>query len=120
MILVDTSIWIGHLRSNNTVLASLLNSTMVLTHPYVIGELALGNLRQRKTVVTALSDLPHANVATDREVLHFIDRYALFGKGIGYIDTHLLATARLTTGVQLWTDDNKLRHVAEELGLAFK
>jgi len=86
----------------------------------VIGELALGNLRQRKTVLTALSDLPHATVATDREVLQFIDRYALFGKGIGYIDTHLLAAARLTNGVQLWAADNKLHDVADELGVAFK
>ncbi len=120
MILVDTSIWVNHLRSNNKVLASFLDSTMVLTHPFIIGELALGNLRQRKAVLTAVSDLPHANMATDAEVLQFIDRYALFGKGIGYIDAHLLTAARLTAGVHLWTNDNKLRDVADELGLAMK
>jgi predicted nucleic acid-binding protein len=89
---------------------------MVLAHPFVIGELALGNLRQREIVLSALSDLPRASVATDAEVLHFIDRHALFGRGIGY--AHLLAAARLTAGAELWTNDTRLHGVAVQLGLA--
>jgi hypothetical protein len=120
MILVDTSIWIDHLRSNNKLLGSLLGSESVLIHPFVIGELALGNLRQRKTILTALSDVPRVGMAADTEVLHFIDRYELFGRGIGYIDAHLLAAVRFIPGTYLWTSDNKLHEVADELYLAMK
>jgi predicted nucleic acid-binding protein len=120
MILVDTPIWIDHLRSNNKLLGSFLDSESVLIHPFVIGELALGNLRQRKTILTALSDLPRVSMAADTEVLHFIDRYELFGRGIGYIDAHLLAAARFIPGTYLWTNDNKLHQVADELDLAMK
>jgi len=93
---------------------------MVLAHPFVIGELALGNLRQREVVLGALSDLPHASVATDVEVLHYISRYALFGRGVGYVDVHLLAAVRLTAGAELWTNDKRLHAVAAELDLEFK
>jgi|SRR5581483_3211176 len=93
---------------------------MVLAHPFVIGELALGNLRARETVLNALADLPHASVATDAEVLHFIERHALFGRGIGYIDAHLIATVQLTAGAELWTNNKRLRGVAAQLGLAFE
>ena len=99
-------------------LAGLLESGMVLAHPFVIGELSLGNLRQREAVLTALSDLPAASIATDAEVLHFIDRHTLFGRGVGYIDTHLLAAVRLTAGAALWTNDKRLHGVAVQLGLA--
>lgn len=118
MILVDTSVWVGHLRTGDKALAALLDNGAVLTHPFVIGELALGNLRRREAVLKALSDLPHASVATDAEVLHFIDRQALFGRGIGYVDAHLLAAVRLTAGADLWTNDKRLHAVAEQLGLA--
>jgi predicted nucleic acid-binding protein len=118
VILVDTSVWIDHLRARNKVLGSLLDAGMVLAHPFVIGELALGNLRQREIVLSALSNLPHASVATDAEVLHFIDRHALFGRGIGYVDTHLLAAARLTAGAAFWTNDARLKGIAVQLGLA--
>lgn len=118
MILADTSVWIDHLRRGDGVLAGLLDAGTVLTHPFVIGELALGNLRQRETVLEALSDLPHASAATDAEILHFIDRHALFGRGIGYIDAHLLAAARLTQGAKLWTKDRRLHGVAVQLDLA--
>jgi hypothetical protein len=84
----------------------------------VIGELALGNLRRRDPILSALPDLPRAIVATDTEVLHFIDRHALFGRGIGYIDAHLLAAVQLTAGAKLWTNDKSLLHVANALGLA--
>ena len=118
MILVDTSVWVDHLRRGDKTLAALLDGGAVLTHPFVIGELALGDLRRRETVLKALSDLPHAGVATDDEVLHFIDRQALFGRSIGYVDAHLLAAVRLTAGTQLWTNDKRLHGVAEQLGLA--
>ena len=119
MILVDSSVWIDHLRAGDAVLTGLLQTGLVLTHPFVIGELALGNLRQRETVMDALAGLPRASVATDAEVLHFIDRHALFGRGIGYVDVHLLAAARLA-GAALWTNDERLLGVAAGLSLAFK
>jgi predicted nucleic acid-binding protein len=118
VILVDTSVWVDHLRATDETLSGLLSAGMVLAHPFVIGELALGNLGQRQTVLTALSDLPQAIVATDRETLHFIDRHKLFGRGVGYIDIHLLAAARLTPGTTLWTRDKRLHAVAVQLGLA--
>ena len=118
MILADTSIWIDHLRTGDSVLASLLDAGTVLAHPFIIGELALGNLRQRELVLGALSDLPHASVATDSEVLHFISRHALLGRGVGYVDAHLLAAVQLTAGAKLWTSDRKLHSVAVQLGLA--
>ena len=118
MILVDTSVWVDHLRANDKALVALLDTGAVLAHPFVIGELALGNLRQREIVLNALSDLPRTRVATDVEVLHFIDRRRLFGRGIGYIDAHLLAAVQLTAGAELWTKDKRLHGVAVELGLA--
>jgi predicted nucleic acid-binding protein len=118
VILADTSVWVDHLRRGDKTLAALLDAGTVLVHPFVIGELALGNLRQREIVLNALADLPHASVATDAEVLHFIERHALSGRGIGYIDAHLLAAAKLTAGAELWTNDKRLHAVAVQLGLA--
>ena len=118
MILVDTSVWVDHLRADDQALAALLDASAILVHPFVIGELALGNLRHREIVLNALSDLPHASAATDLEVLHFIDRHTLFGRGIGYVDGHLLAAVQLTAGAELWTKDKRLHGVAIELGLA--
>ncbi len=118
MILVDTSVWVGHLRASDETLVGLLDAGMVLAHPFVVGELALGTLTQRGTVLEALSDLPRAVVATDGEVLHLIDRHRLFGRGVGYIDIHLLAAVRLTAGAALWTHDKRLHGVAVQLGLA--
>ena len=118
MILVDTSVWIDHLRANDNALIALLDTGAVLAHPFVIGELALGNLHQREIVLNPLSDLPQASVATDMEVLHFIGRRTLFGRGIGFFDAHLLAAVQLTAGAQLWTKDKRLHGVAVELGLA--
>lgn len=118
MILADTSVWVDHLRAGAPVFTALLDAGMVLAHPFVIGELALGNLRQREMVLKALADLPHASVATDAEVLHFIELHALSGRGIGYIDAHLLAAVKLTAGAELWTNDKRLHGVAVQLGLA--
>jgi len=118
MILVDTSVWVDHFRATNHALAARLDAGAVLMHPFVTGELALGQLRQRKTVLTALSDLPQALVATDVEILGFIDRHAIYGRGIGYVDVHLLAAVRLTADAKLWTSDRRLHGIAEELSLA--
>ena len=118
MILVDTSVWVEYLRTGNEMLAVLLDGGEVLGHPFVMGELALGSLRRRDAFLSDLRDLPQAIVAEDEEVLCLIDRDALFGRGIGYIDAHLLAAARLTTGAKLWTRDRRLRAVAARLGLA--
>lgn len=118
MILVDTSVWVDHLRGADLALAALLEARQILTHPYVIGELALGSLRNRGVVISALTDLPSAIVADNSEVMAFIQRNALFGRGIGYVDVHLLAAARLTAGASLWTNDKRLKAVAETLGLS--
>ncbi len=117
MILVDTSVWIDHFRRNDPSLAVLLEGGRVLTHPFVIGELALGALKQRNVILNALQDLPRANIATDDEALSFIARHSLFGQGVGYIDAHLLASARLTPGASLWTRDKRLRALAERLSI---
>ncbi len=118
MILVDTSIWVDHLRGGDAFLVRLLDRGQVLSHPFVVGELALGNLRQRQIVLAAFAGLPCADAATDVEVLRFIDACNLSGRGIGYIDVHLLAAVRLTAGAELWTRDHRLQRVAKELGVA--
>jgi predicted nucleic acid-binding protein len=118
VILVDTSVWIDHLRAGDKTLADLLHRGMVLAHPFVTGELALGNLRQRNLVLSALQDLPQTSVATDWEILNYVDRHSLFGLGIGYVDVHLLAAVALTAGAALWTRDRRLHGTADQLGLA--
>lgn len=118
MILVDTSVWVDHLRSGDSMLAQLLETGKVLAHAFVTGEIALGALRQRRLVLDALRDLPQAVAATEQEVLHFIDRHELFGTGIGYVDAHLLAAAQLTPGAALWTRDKRLLRLAGRLALA--
>ena len=120
MILVDTYVWVEHFRVGDKVLADLLDSGMVLMHPFVLGELALGHLRQREMVIDALSGLPSARVATDAEVIRFIDQHALFGRGVGYVDVHVLAGVRLTEGAVLWTKDKRLHVIAIKLGVAFR
>jgi predicted nucleic acid-binding protein len=116
MILVDTSVWVDHLRDGDKILAELLNTSRVLAHPFVIGEIALGHLRRRETILEALHDLPQAPPATDAEVLALIAGNGLAGLGIGYIDAHLLASARIAAS-QLWTRDRRLARVAGALGL---
>ncbi len=120
MILVDTSVWVDHLRRDNAPLGELLRAGRVLSHPFVIGEVALGQMRQRKPILAALSDLPRAQVATDDETMSFIESHSLYGRGVGYVDVCLLAAVRLTTGAALWTNDRRLRAVADALGLGMK
>ena len=118
MILVDTSIWIDHLRTGDAHLVHLLGEGAVLAHPFVIGELALGNLPKRDVVLGALLDLPQVQVASDSEVSRFITDKTLYGTGIGYIDAHLLAAVLLTPGTLLWTRDERLQAVSTQLGIA--
>lgn len=117
MILVDTSVWVEHLRRGLPRLATHLQEGEALIHPWVIGELACGNLRNRSQVLELLQGLPAATVASDAEVLMLIERDQLMGRGIGYVDAHLLASARLSH-CRLWTQDRRLAVVAEEQGLA--
>lgn len=118
MILVDTSVWVDHLRRGDTHLAALLENSAVLVHPFIIGEIACGSLADRATVLELLQDLPMAAMAEAGEVLVFIDRHQLHGKGIGYVDAHLLAAVALNHGARLWTRDKRLRAAAQALGYA--
>jgi predicted nucleic acid-binding protein len=115
--LVDTSVWIDHLRVGNSRLASFLQDALVLTHPFVIGELACGRLENREQVLILLRVLPAAEMAEHNEVLGFAERYRLYGRAIGWIDAHLLASARLSAAA-LWTLDRPLHRVATSLRLA--
>jgi predicted nucleic acid-binding protein len=118
VIIVDTSVWIDHLKSSDPVLADLLGMGRVLAHSFVTGELALGSLRQRRTVLESLCALPQATIASDDEVMMLIEREQLYGLGIGFVDAHLLAAVRLTPGAMLWTRDRRLRQAATRLGLS--
>lgn len=119
MILLDTSIWIDHLRRGNQHVIALLGQTKVLTHSFVIGELALGSLRNREAILSSLTGLPAATEASHDEVLGFIEARGLMSRGIGYVDAHLLASVLLTRGARLWTGDRRLRAIAGELGCAY-
>ena len=128
MILVDTSVWINHLNPKDQNfnkqfsdhLFTLLNDNLILGHSMVIGELACGNLENRKSVLALLKGLPKASVATDDHVLSFIEEKKLMGRGIGYIDFHLLAATELTQSTELWALDGRLMDVANELNLAYQ
>lgn len=119
MILVDTSVWIDHLRSGDDRLTTLLNNNQVLMHPFVLGELACGNLRQRADVLSLLKHLPQATVASDQEVLFYIEQHELMGCGIGYVDAHLMAAVALDDRALLWTRDKRLDALATEQGFAY-
>ena len=119
MIVVDSSVWIDHLRSGDEVLAGLLDASQVLMHPFILGEIACGNLHARETVIGLLAQLPACSVADDQEVLFFIEQHKLMGLGIGYIDAHLLAATALTTTARLWTRDKRLARAAVMLSLTY-
>jgi predicted nucleic acid-binding protein len=117
MIIADTSIWIDHLRTHNQVFGRLLVDAQILIHPFVVGELAVGNLKDRNKLLRELADQPKAKKALDTDVLVLIDNNKLFGRGIGYVDAHLLASARICEA-KIWTTDKRLHTAAVELGLA--
>ncbi|MBI1328607.1 MAG: VapC toxin family PIN domain ribonuclease [Alphaproteobacteria bacterium] len=118
MILADTSVWVDHLRAGVKDMDRLLGGNQLLIHPHVIGEIALGHLNPRDVILQSLSQLAHADTATDSEVLEFIERHKLIGGGIGYVEVHLLASTVLTSGAALWTRDKRLKSVAQRLGIA--
>lgn len=119
MIIVDTSVWIDHLRKAIPLLAEALEREDIVMHPFVVGELACGELARRREVLDLLSTLPSSIVATDEETLRFIEHHRLMGKGIGYIDAHLLASVLLTEAARLWTRDKRLRAIAGQLRIGF-
>jgi predicted nucleic acid-binding protein len=114
LILVDTSVWVDHLRRGDAQLADLLKSNAVIMHPFVVGEIACGSLLDRALTLDLLLNLPAALVAEPDEALVYLDQHSLYGKGIGYVDVHLLASAAIS-GAKFWTRDKRLRMVAQEL-----
>jgi predicted nucleic acid-binding protein len=118
MILVDTSIWIDHMQRTEPDLVVLLENAEVCVHPMIIGELALGSLRDRSVILSLLGDLPGIPVATHAEVLQLIESHALYGTGLSFIDAHLLAALRLSSTAKLWTRDRRLESAAKRLGVA--
>ena len=117
MILGDTSIWVDHLRLSNAQMASLLNRGKIAMHPFVVAEIALGSLKNRRQKLGAMDLLRKVRVAQMSEVRHMIEANALYSKGIGLIDAHLIASCLLTPGTQLWTRDSALQKVAKALGI---
>ena len=119
MVIVDTSIWITHLRQGSRHLKALLLDGEVMCHLFIIGELACGNIKNRNEILSLLQALPMAPVIEFDEFLYFVDRNKLMGIGIGFVDVHLLASAQLAN-VPLWTTDKRLRSAALDLNLAYK
>lgn len=119
MILVDSSVWAEYLHRGEPKLARRLAAADVVMHPFVVGELAMGNLRDRAATIAELESLPQSIVAFPSELLSFIERHAMAGSGIGYVDAHLVAAARLGDGVSLWTRDKRLHAAALRLGVAW-
>jgi predicted nucleic acid-binding protein len=117
MILADTSVWIDYLNKRDPLFDRVLAEQLVLLHPFVIGELSLGNLKNRKVQLEHLAFMPQVGEATDQEVMALIENAGLYGAGIGYVDAHLLASAKIN-GVDLWTRDKRLHQAAVKLGLS--
>jgi predicted nucleic acid-binding protein len=118
MVLVDTSVWVLHLRKGHTGLADLLNDGEVVCHPFIVGELACGNLKDRDVILSLLEALPMEDAVEHEEILAFIENHRLMGKGLGYVDVHLLASAALSRH-PLWTIDRKLQQVADVLRVRY-
>lgn len=118
MVLADTSIWVEHLRYGNKELGNLLRKTDICCHPFIIGELSCGNLKNRREILSLLSDLPTVTIAENEEVLELVETRKLMGHGIGWIDAHLLASA-LLSGSPMWTADKRLRTLTAALGVLY-
>lgn len=119
MVLVDTSVWVSHFKDGNPQLEALLMKGRVVCHPFIIGELACGNLKNRKEILSLLEALPTTTTADHKEVLYFIEQHQLMGIGLGYVDVHLLASARLSR-IPFWTRDKKLTEAAVKLNASYK
>ena len=115
MILVDTSVWVDHLRHGNSLLSEQLQSGTVLCHPLIVAELSLGTLKSREDVLSLLADLPTGVTASTAEVRHIIEERQLYGRGVGVIDVHLVACCLMTSGTSLWTREKRLNAVAADL-----
>jgi len=118
MVLVDTSVWVLHLRGGKNGLGRLLDKAEVACHPFIVGEIACGNLKNRTEILSLLQTLPMAKLAEHEEVMRFIEDHGLMGRGLGYIDVHLLASA-LLSGMPIWTLDKQLDAISAELGVRF-
>ena len=118
MILADTSIWVEHFKKSNSKFVSLLQEAEIACHPFVIGELACGNLKNRRETLTLLAALPQCDLASHKELLEFIDQRKLAGRGVGWVDINLLASTVLDNCL-IWTKDKRLHSVAEKLGISF-
>lgn len=118
MVIVDTSVWVEHLRNGNKHLEKLLLDADVICHEFVIGELACGNLKNHHEILALLQALPHAPTVNQHEFLYFIDKHRLMGRGAGFVDIHLLASAQLSN-VPIWTADNILKAAAKDLKLQY-
>ena len=119
MILVDTNVWINHFKKSHAELVANLNVGCVACHPFIIGELACGNLKDRDEILGLFQSLPSAPVLEPEEILAFIEANKLMGKGLGYVDLHLLA-ATVLEGIKLWTEDKRLKKAAKDLGVSYK
>jgi predicted nucleic acid-binding protein len=119
MVLVDTNIWINHFRKSDSDLQAVLNLGSVFCHPFVIGELAAGNLKNRVEILGLFQSLPSTPVVEPSEYLAFVEARKLMGKGLGFVDIHILASAVLS-GIPLWTGDKRLAKAADVLGIAYK
>ncbi len=118
MVLVDTSVWVNHLRQSEPILQKLLLSGDVYCHPFIIGELACGSIKNRKEIISLLQSLPSTKTIDDSEFLYFIEQNKIYSKGIGYVDIHLLASTKLEY-IKLWTDDKRLKNIANDLDLSY-
>jgi len=118
MVIVDTSIWINHLRKGDKHLEKLLFDAEVICHEFIVGELACGNLKNRNEILSLLQSLPHSPTVDSQEFLYFFDKHKLMEKSIGFVDVHLLASAQLS-GLPIWTADNRLSAVSKYLELQY-
>ena len=116
MVLVDTSVWISHFRLGNSILQKLLLESRVVSHPFIIGELACGNISNRTEILSLMQSLPSLGVVQNKELLVFIENNKLMGTGIGFVDVHLMA-ATILAGIPLWTQDQKLKQACTRLGI---
>ena len=119
MILVDTSVWVDHFRHGNAQLVHLLNATEVCMHPMIVGELACGNLAHRKKILNLLQNLELVPEASHSEVMYLLDAHNLMGRGVGFVDLHLLSSSLLSSNTALWTLDRRLAMIASELKVNF-
>jgi len=119
MVLVDTSVWIEYFRKGNPLLEELLNNADVAIHPFIIGELACGTIKNREEVLNLLQTLDSSPEISLQELLHFIEINKLQGKGIGFIDVHLIASS-LLSDCKLWTNDKKLHNISQKMGIAYQ